>query len=503
MWLRYLPRPDIADPYWTQLRGMIVRSLKDKPILRPWSGGVSRCISQLKMLPKGFLDENREPLFRDLAEEIYLSDEYPLEDKRTLQAIGVELIGYHDLFKRVKADLESPSSMTKNFLTSQSWHTRSARMMLDAAKDRLHLKSLCALKMLPLRDGSWTSVAQGGVHYPQIGEVDIPQDLGLRLLAPESLFNSTRRKLFDKLGLESCDPMEVKKLIVSKYNKWNGVDLASSVSHIHFLFYHYPKEEGILPETVVLFDAQEQPIYRVRVTLGRDDMIVDDLYFDSASKYDVKKLCAKRRDSNGWSSKRVVHIINPAYMDFDGPASLPHNLSWSAWLQKYAEILPSPRLVNRNKPLKPSDLFLWIVEYRRDSVLGILKTHWHTYCESMSQEIVAFLQRVKIVCVNGENVRLKDTLVPLPKLVKIAKDLKVHDRMRFMKLPPEFESESVEGWLFLELLGVGVAVDLNFYLQALRALRNLENENSMRLIVLRVYDAIEERARVDNYKHLR
>ena len=160
-------------------------------------------------------------MFRDLAEEIYLSDAYSQEGKRALKAIGVKGIGYHDLFERVKADLESPSSKTRNLHTSQSWHSRSAQLMLNAAENPLHYESLCAMEMLPLRDGSWTSIAAGEVHYPELGAVDVPQDLSLRLLAPEPSFNPTRRKLFDKIGPKNCDPVEVKKLIVRKYNKWN------------------------------------------------------------------------------------------------------------------------------------------------------------------------------------------------------------------------------------------------------------------------------------------
>jgi len=488
---------------------MIVLRLKHKPILRPWSDGVSRCISQLKILHKRFLDETREPLFRDLAEEVYLSDAYPSEEKQALKAIGVGLVSYNDIFERVKADLESPSSKTKNLQTSQTWHTRSAQMMLDAARKPLHFESLCALKMLPLRDGSWTSIAVGEVYYHEVGGVDVPQDLGLRLLAPEFLSNPTRRELFERLGVKSCDPMAVKELIIRKYNTWNNVDLDSSVSHIRFLFCHCPKEEEILHKTVFLFDAHERPIYRVHVTFGHD-MIVDDLYFDSDGTYDVRKLCAQQRGFNGRSTERVVHIIHPAYMKFDAPISPPHNLSWSAWLQKNAKILDSPRLVNKRNPLKPSDLFLWIIENRIDSVLGLLKTHWHTYQKLMSPEIVDLLQGFEFECINGYAC-LKDTLVPLPELVNTAKDLKVHDEMRFLTLPPEFELESVEDWLFLKMLGAGVAVDLKFYLEALRALmctipfpedKKPEEEDSTRSVVLRVYAAIEGRSQVEDYEYL-
>ena len=469
-------------------------------------------MDKLKILPPSYLNETEEPLFRDLAEEIYLSDGYSPEQKETLKAIGVKNISYHDLLGRVKADLESPSSILKNSQTSKGWHSRSAQLMLNAAKQPLHLKSLCAVEMLPLQDGSWTSIVAGEVYYPKVGGVDIPQDLGLRLLDPESSFNPTRRELFDKIGVKDCDPLEVKNLIIRKYNKWNNVNLESSVSHIRFLFCHCLEEEEMLNKKIVLFDTHEQPIYRVHVTFGREDMIVDDLYFDSAGTYDVKKLCAKQRDSDGRSTKRVVHILHPAYMNPDALKPLSHDLPWSSWLQKYAEILPSPRLVNKRDPLRPSKLFLWIVENRSHSILGILKTRWHAYQKLMSPEIVAFLQRVEIVCVNGKDVCLKDTFVPLPDAVALAKHLKLHNEMRFMTLPPEFESESVDNWRFLQILGAGVAVDLKFYLEALRALicsslssdnGYSRNEERTRSTALRVYAAIEERSQVGDYKDLR
>ena len=469
-------------------------------------------MDKLKILSPSYLDETGKPLFRDLAEEIYLSDGYSREQEQTLRAIGVGDISYDDLLERVKADLESPSSRIKNLQTSKVWHCKSAQLMLNAAKQHLHLKSLCTIEILPLQDGSWTSIVAGQVYYPKVGEVDVPQDLGLRLLDPESSFNPTRRELFDKIGLKKVDPSEVKNMIIRKYDERNKVDLESSVSHIRFLFCHWLKKEGKLSENIVLFDANEQPIYRACDFLTRVDMIVDDLYFESAGAFDVKTLCAKQWGSDGRSTDRVVHIIHPAYANFDAPEPLQHDLPWRAWLQQYVEVLASPRLVKKHDPLRPSDLFLWIVKNRGHSILGILRTHWHAYRKLMSTEIVAFLQRVEIVCVNGKDVCLKDTFVPLPDAVALAKHLKLHNEMRFMTLPPEFESESVDNWRFLQILGAGVAVDLKFYLEALRALicsslssdnGYSRNEERTRSTALRVYAAIEERSQVGDYKDLR
>ena len=471
------------------------------PVLRSWRTGTLKRIGQLKYIPSDACDDEGEPLFEDLADEIYLSYEYSEKEVSKLRFIGLKDISMIELWSRVQADLKSRSSRMKDSQTTFEWHTRCAQFLLSNATPGQNLRQLQGLEMLPLRDGSWTSVAAGSVFYPQIDRVNVPVDLGFRLLAPTPARHPTRKQLFDVIGVKRCDPTEVKKLIVRKYAKWNNVDLNSSVSHIRFLYYHCPANEQPVDKTMFLFDAERAPVYRTRVALGRLEMIVDDIYFDTPGAYNVRTLCAGRAGTRAFN----IHIIHPAYLAEDYVRAFGGSRIPDDWLQKHAGVLHSPRLVDRNNPLELSYLFKWIVKDRTSSLLGILKTHWQTYENSMKQEIVAALQKVKLECSNGKDVCLPDAFIPLPNLLLVAKRLGVKDDIRFLKLPYENDKGSTKNWLFLQIFGVGVNEDLNFYLGALAAFksRNRAAQIQHRSTLLKIYEAIEERAHVNDYSRLR
>ena len=500
-WPRYLPTAMVVDPFWAQLRELITSRLSPIPILRPWRGGSLRRIGKLKYLVPCCLDENGEPLFEDLTDEIYLSNKYSEEEVCILRTVGLKNISINEVWDRVRGDLRSPYSKMKSQQTGADWHSRSAQMILNQANGNQAFNIVQAFEMLPLKDKSWTSIATGPVYYHQIAGIDVPLDLGLRILAPEAAAHPVRKELFDAVGVKACNSNDIQKLIVRKYAKWNNVKLDSSVSHIRFLFHLCFESDQPIDKTMFLFDTDMNPVYQTRVTLGQPEIIVNDVYFNNPGAYNVAAL----RLGQAGSSTHNIHIIHPAYMESKDATSIFHALSWKNWLHKHARVLESPRLIDSHNPLKLSDLFTWIIKERRDAFLGILKTHWKTYSNFMKPEIVAALQRVKLKCNDEHDAFLQDTFVPLPELLNVAANLGVKKNVRFLRLPSEFSEESPEGWYFLKTFGAGVSADLSFYLEALRAItyNDLASRRLLRPTLLNIYAAIEERAQVDDYTRLR
>lgn len=478
---------------------MITSGLGPKPILRSWSSNKLECIKQLKYVIPSCLDTDGEPLFSDLEDEVYLSNNYAPDDVSTLRKIGLQNISVAEIWKRVRKDLRSSASKMKGPETSADWHSRCSEMILTEARRHDHFKIVQAFAMFPLQDGSWTSLATGPVYYHEVAGVDIPLDLGLRLLAPEAARHFGRRELFDAVGVKHCDPKDIRKLIVAKYAKWNNVDLESSVSHLRFLFHHHAESEQPIDKTMFIFDADRKPVYRTFVALGQAGLIVDDIYFNTPGAYNVAALRLGQPDSDPYN----IHLIHPAYMEDKEAVSRLHDLRWHEWLQTYAGVLHSPRLVDSRDPEKLSNLFTWILKWRREYILGILRTHWQTYSDSITPNITSAIGQVKLKCTNMHESALEDTFLPLPDLLNVAANLGVKDSMQFLNLPVDFDKEQPAFWSFLDIFGVGIKTDLYFYLEALRATRCISaNFSQQRLTLLQIYAAIEERAKVDDSEYI-
>lgn len=166
-WMRYLPSKEISDPFWAQLLPKVVALLKETPILRPGSGGALKRPHRLKWLGSDTKDENNDPLFPDLPEELYLSQGYLWQDK-ALDELGIQIINWGELCARIRADLDSPSSKMKSVTTSDDWHTRTAKLLMSPIEKSLlnwvgQVRQMC---LIPLHNGSWGSCNSGSIFFP-------------------------------------------------------------------------------------------------------------------------------------------------------------------------------------------------------------------------------------------------------------------------------------------------------------------------------------------------
>lgn len=111
---------------------------------------------QLKYVGVDCLDENKEPLFRDLSDEIYLSRSYLWRDFHILkEMLSVTVINWGDIYERVESDLARADSYMKGTSTSTDWHSRSARLLRKIVDSTGAVSSkVRSLSIIPLQDGS-------------------------------------------------------------------------------------------------------------------------------------------------------------------------------------------------------------------------------------------------------------------------------------------------------------------------------------------------------------
>lgn len=503
----------IYDDFWKKLLPEIVRLLKETRVLRPWSGGPLKRPDQLKRVPNHCLDEAGNPLFKDLPNEVYLHLEYEDSDFETLHEIlGVQELNFWDISPRVRADLDSPFSRWKSSTTSDAWISRSATMLMRSFHTQNTVAEIIGLKelpLIPLRDGSWVSGASRSLFFPDSEGVPVPTDLGLPLVDPQALGNSVRQTLFKKLGVHNCVPEVVITLILGKYNRWCDVSLQSSVSHLRYLYWHLPKVRRDLAKKVYLKDQNSRPVYQTSITLGKkvkEDIIEDDLYFDTDGMYDVKRLSRPMKLGSKICPGFNVHYINQAYVDAVPSDVLRCGVSWKRWL-KLSGIRHSPRLIKSSTPPTLSKFFDYILKWRNEDLVGILKAHWATYKRLTSRPVVDALREAAVPSEDGTKVSLHTTYLPLPKLVKLCKDLDVQidQGMPFLKLPVEIDDDAEQDWSFLTMFDVGHEADTRFYLDVLRcfacAYENPSEFSGKALV--RIYEEIEIHSKADDRESIR
>ena len=280
-----------------------------------------------------------------------------------------------------------------------------------------------ALPLIPLYDGSWVSSDTCSIYYSHNGGIQVPTDLGLRLIDRRARRTPARIDLFQELGLRYCKPKKIIGWILEKYNAWNDIPLHSPFLHIRYLYRHLPENEPHLPPTVYLRDQEPRPVYRKFVTPWARTAIVDDLYFktdDQPGPGELLKALPQSSDGTTSSAPGLsVHYFESAYLAAGIPALYHCKLIWAGRLQFCADVRQVPRFScppTQTEPSKLSKLFVYIIENKSDKLVGTLKAHWSSYQGLMTPKIAVTLSQAMVPCENGHRKQLRKTFLHLPSL---------------------------------------------------------------------------------------
>ena len=462
-WPRYIPQ-NITSPFWTHLKDKIYELLKTGAVLRGRSHGPLRPISQLKIVPGAFKDEFGNALVADLDEEMYLASEYQKKDLEALSSLGLGVMSFPNVMARLRHDLKQPDSRSKfkSPETNDDWHTKAAELLLQAfEKDRKHVRPdvIRRLPCIPLQNGNWTAITEGAVFFPHIDGILIPTDLGLRIVDKNSTTNSTREKLFVKLGVEPASIQDIRALILERYKKErSSINFETSLKDLHFLYSTYSSGAAIkLRESTSLwiFNHRNQQIHNE-----------EDLYFQSDKEYSFQELMGSVLEGAPYNSGLVGSFIHPEYckqielLPVKRGGSHP---TFKAWLQESVGILNHPRLADPKDATQLSPIFQYVIEARPEKLLGTLKAHWASYA-AVSASLASKLSEVVVPNTNIGLKQLKETFVPSETLtVKCGEFLDI-EKFPFLKLGNELD---IKEWKFLRAFHVGIEDDLDFWLQIL------------------------------------
>ena len=201
-----------------------------------------------------------------------------------------------------------------------------------------------------------------------------------------------------------------------------------------------------------------------------------------------------------------LHFINRAYTEAVSPDVRRCDMSWEDWLVGSAGVQRTPRLVKPFDTTALSKFFSYILKWHQDSLVGTLKAHWPSYKELMTRPVILALREVAVPCEGDmDDVPLRSTYLPLPKLVKACEEVEIEQGMPFLKLPVEIDGDAKQDWKFLKIFEVGHQANIGFYLDVLHHFvqtHQILSELS-RKALLRIYEAVETHCKVDGYESIR
>ncbi|KAJ6590013.1 hypothetical protein DFH09DRAFT_1074494 [Mycena vulgaris] len=445
VWYRYIPIR-IAEGFFSPFKDSLLAKLKSMDLLRSADGQLRRP-SQLFVVSSDYLDDYGAAL---IAEEYlgynnyYLSSEYDCSDGYSgiLYALGI----------RVLSDSEFINALSRMNTAirqqSAAWHESVSAQLLKL-RGR-HNWSIMALCMVHLQDGTWVAPNSGDLFFSS-EVVDIPRDLGLRLLAKLDV-RSSRFSLFYALGVRTADPTAISEKILDLHRRsWPSA--AHALTHAHFLFVY--RNQTALHNVHWLY------------LLNKDGGLIKatDLYMDDEDPkiMPISEIIPSR--------SRLLH---EKYLT---PPPFNSRAEWHAWLKDVLRVNVSPRVLNRQF----SPEFLEFCRSGNTHILRALKDYWPRLKPAVNLTAVkALSNEISVICHDGTFHNLSATAL-------CRGPLRTFSHLQFLHV----EDPEDASWNFLGEFGVTLRPDGLLYL---KWLRKLSSDNSHDLeAVISIYEQLQAR----------
>ncbi|GKT91496.1 INO80 chromatin remodeling complex protein [Colletotrichum tofieldiae] len=279
-WVQFLPDRQNGswDPFWLGLVEKITTLLRSAPVFYDHKGFVPRTVKELFRVAFDGLDEHGDPLFDDGNPAQVISRRYSQTELHVLGSYGLRHADHLRIVDWLRADLRTAkSSRMKSPDTPESWHERAANFLDAAFVKKVHriTAELVNLDLIPLEDGSWASASSGPIYFAQADGLNVPTDVGLRILS-RRVTNNQRTLLFKSLGVTTAQLRMVRRQILQSYRTDTHPDftIEASKDHLKFLYGTENLAGGEFPyEAIAIFNHRgdsQRPSQQI-MYLANDD----------------------------------------------------------------------------------------------------------------------------------------------------------------------------------------------------------------------------------------
>ena len=433
-WIRYIPT-DLPQSSLSELQTRIKALMKAEPILYSRLSTLKKP-HELTYTPPEYIDRSGTPLVGTSCS--YLSSKYDWSiDSGILLSLGVHVLDRETFLKQIGAMFRN--SFGKSVVKDESWHEDLA-IVLDELPSSYFKSHICHFPIIPLGDGSWITYNQslGKVFLDGQANLKVPGGLKLRLVCATAMTSSPRVRLFEKLGMRYCSPVEVSKMILELHSASpDGIStIPYSKEHILYLFETYSELFVLQYGSLWLLDVEGKPA-KAR-----------DLYIEAAGE-----------EKDGVSMKddpSCLRYINSGYIRLLSEDKHP---DWLVWLVNVVGVSSRPKLIEH---AELSSAFRSVVSrYNSPVWLRCLLegTFTTTAISNLPTYALEQISQLPVMCENGSTVLLRDTMLPSEEILAALTKYGVR-LLPILKL----DDPSIPGWI--QLLGpfhVVTAVDIEFY----------------------------------------
>ncbi|MCJ1379785.1 hypothetical protein MMC17_002888 [Xylographa soralifera] len=439
-WTRYLP-DRLPHSFLSPLSDTLRLALTTAKVLYSWMDSLEEP-RMLVHIPLKFLDRKGYPLMMPDQSELrhYLSPNF-LNKLTTVY----------------------PLKTAHTNDTDQEWHEDVAKALNTLSYNRWSTQ-ISRLPLVPLRDGRWISIAnvKEAVFLDHSDGMFTPNGIDIQLVHASATANPGRLSLYKNLGIRNCSSYEVSNLILEKHRAGHQSLSGPRDAAMHLVYLYWARStKPVLPYSHIWVCDKAEKWAKTK-----------DLYIELPGQDLFADLFLKDPDC-----LRFIHSNYVIMVPGDEQAS------WLHWLVETLSLSTTPRLVEEGGL---SRAFKSIIKHH-DSVtwLNVLRDAKRRYNPSAYKAICKELAGTKVTCVDGVLRRLDETVFPTSELLKVC--------AKFDIQPPYIKVDKAEdrGWIYLlEPLGVGMKATVDFYMQALRRIK--ETTQMDRGHILRVYQALAE-----------
>lgn len=448
------------DGFWGPLYSSIKTLLGNTPIFQTWQGRQYKFPRELRVLPSTTLHE-RQPIFRDLRDEIYLAPEYSTRHGNVLADLGATIISWDQILQRMSADLTRTDSYFKTRAPNHAWHRSCAQLLLYLFRDRstatdVTRRRVKQLAIIPINGGrSWTGapgIGPGGVpriYFPTTENIPIPNEISLSLVEEIAASDAMRKDLFRAMGVEECSREAVCAEIESFHRRsdWPSFDYRT---HFRYLFNFHTRPDSI------------REWIRVPTETGRIERPSSSLYLLSTRDHDTQNLLP---DSFRVSSNNTATFVwGGLTPDWEPLEARPQNLPWRTWLRRVTNARYHPPLtqLSGSGNYELSKVLRAVLEHNPEKFVGALKAHWMEY-RTDARHIMSQLRESMVPSESGELIQLQMTFLPTVEIKARLRSLQAENGFPLLKLPSPLDETNHQDWRFLDVLGVYSAIDIKFY----------------------------------------
>ncbi|KAH7216265.1 hypothetical protein DER44DRAFT_765808 [Fusarium oxysporum] len=505
------PRVRDLGPFWSDLDAEIRSWIAQNPVLISRSVKHWRHISHLTILSVNAQDNAGTPLLDDPINDPFLSSKYPPEVADTLKEYGLATLNSTQFLKLLQLHFNNPRLRLLTMHRTKEWHGVLARLLSKFFIDEEQSERIKSLPLLQLRDGSLASAESGPVYFPTTGNLDIPENLNLRVVSNSASCGLYPRALYQRLGALQATVVQVRSLILDRFSDSKDLSLHDIKSYLRYLYLTHQS-----------FNAQhEQPYHAVKImtlemTMERPWRSI--VYLPGMDNpYTPQKLV-------GLGMFGLSHSLNFLHPEIlkDAPNQPRHfHLSWKKWLcdclgirERFSLFRPRTLVEQEsNRDISSitdqidvlSEEYKYVFKHRPDRFLGFVQHLWAFDGPRLLKNptLVSEIQGLPAqnLCAVDRSLNLQNTWVPLKELKeRVQHYMEYPDEFPFLKLEEEKDMNVAIAtkWSFLtKHFSVKWKNDMDFLLEILDSIKHSRNTLSpwQTAKVIELYTAIRARLR--------